>query len=624
MHKLTFKLSSGKWLALLWLVITITARATDFGDLRVQIENLSPGTHEHGYIEYRATIINRSSQQTHRVTLRLPATLTGADSTALRALTRTIEVAPQSTVTLSLFKPPLEIGGSGIAVLIDGVEQDELLPTLVSQYEAYRYSVRGHLLISPAIKQSGVMLQAERVLQNNSRGQQNIDYEALEKAPAEWSQHWLAYSSYDGVIVTGAEMRAAPANVREALQQYVECGGVLLIFGEWEIASIWQHTRSITSWQEIYQVEPTPTPQAAPEATPTPTPKPAATPVPIPVRTDSQHYEVGFGEIIVMNEPTPPALTDAQWRNIGFSFERTQEQLKGNYDFYENQKLSSLSGEFGTPVRGLFLVMLLFVVVIGPLNLWLLARWRKRLWLLWTVPAISLVTCLAVAGYAIFREGLRGVERVSCMTLLDETAHRATTLGYVSLYSPVTPGSGLHFGTQTELTIKAFSYSDARRGARRSLDWTTDQHLTTGWVAARVPALFELRKSETRRERLTITKNANGTFNVVNGLGANIETLWFADAQGTLHRAQNLAAGAPVLLERTETHLVEVDKMSMRQRFQSKWLDTIEKAPKEPERHLRAGHYLAVLDGAPFIEQGLSNLRERRARTLVYGIPAQP
>ncbi len=47
--------------------------------------------------------------------------------------------------------------------------------------------------------------------------------------------------------------------------------------------------------------------------------------------------------------------------------------------------------DIGIPVKGLFLLMLLFVLAIGPINLMVLARKKRRIWLLWTTPVISLL-----------------------------------------------------------------------------------------------------------------------------------------------------------------------------------------------------------------------------------------
>ena len=43
------------------------------------------------------------------------------------------------------------------------------------------------------------------------------------------------------------------------------------------------------------------------------------------------------------------------------------------------------------PVRGLFVLVLLFALGIGPVNLWLLSKYKRRIWLWWNVPAISLL-----------------------------------------------------------------------------------------------------------------------------------------------------------------------------------------------------------------------------------------
>ena len=76
--------------------------------------------------------------------------------------------------------------------------------------------------------------------------------------------------------------------------------------------------------------------------------------------------------------------------------------------------------ETTVPVRGLFVLVLLFAVGIGPANLWLLSRYKRRIWLWWNVPAISLLTCLVVFAYSLVSEGITGRGKTASMTLLDE------------------------------------------------------------------------------------------------------------------------------------------------------------------------------------------------------------
>src|SRR5205085_10307058 len=139
-------------------------------------------------------------------------------------------------------------------------------------------------------------------------------------------------------------------------------------------------------------------------------------------------------------------------------------------------------------------LMLGFAVPIGPVNMIVLARKNRRLWLLWTVPAISLVTCLAVFGYMLAAEGWQGHRRVAALTRPDGPSHRATTLAWAGFYSPLTPGDGLHFSQDTEVAPQsATEFRYGRRGGNaHTLDWGQDQHLARGWVQPRVPAHFML------------------------------------------------------------------------------------------------------------------------------------
>src|SRR5262249_7915405 len=186
---------------------------------------------------------------------------------------------------------------------------------------------------------------------------------------------------------------------------------------------------------------------------------------------------------------------------------------------------------------------------IGPVNLVVLSRKKRRIWMLWTVPVISLLTCVAVFGYMLLVEGWEGHLRTEGVTILDESAHRATTLGWTGFYSPFTPSDGLSFGADTELSPQIEDdYSYRSGGTARTIDWTSEQHLGTGWASARTPAHFMVRKSEKREERVTVDREAGGTLAMVNGLGEEIAQFWYADEQGRIHTAGPVPAGSQAAL----------------------------------------------------------------------------
>jgi hypothetical protein len=260
--------------------------------------------------------------------------------------------------------------------------------------------------------------------------------------------------------------------------------------------------------------------------------------------------------------------------------------------------------------------MLVFVAVIGPLNLLILSRMKKRMWLLWTVPLISALTCLGVSAYTIASEGLSAHGRTVAFTILDETSHRATTLGLMAFYSPLTPGDGLHFSYDTEVSTLEREYYYGQRSLR--IDWTEDQHLASGWVTARAIASFQTRRSETRRERIAIRHEAGGSVTVVNGLGVPIRRLWVADKKGLIHEVANLDAGDSAVMAQTGRWAVgSADQLS--KLFSESWQDLATDAEAR-SRWLRPDCYLAELESSSFVEEGLQAAGDRRVSALVYGI----
>jgi hypothetical protein len=582
-------------------LISITTYATDYGDVSVKVETVTDGISGSGYDEYRATIINRSKTQPRRITLVL--SVTGAVGHVVR---RIVEVAPSSTASISLLKPQ-GFYAPDAAVLIDGEQQDE--PAEIDESRTNAWTSRSEnahfLLISRNVDRSGLMNHTA-VIEGfkNAKSENDVAHLAYPSPMQEWSTNWLGYSSFDGVIVTSDELRAAPESVRSTLLRYVECGGSMVVIGEWEIPKQWEARREAIS--DVKESKESPGKLVAVE------------------KSNWQTFFVGFGELIVTGAVDPKAITPAEWAFIKNGWQNSRPENRTYYDIADINKDFSVVERIGIPVRGLFTLMLAFVIIIGPINLIWLSRRRKKIWMLWTVPAIALVTCLAVAGFALFGEGVSATSRTEAFTILDETSHRATTIGWMAFYSPITPGDGLRFSYDTELMPQWPEMWKYRGGGGvRTIDWSGDQHLASDWITARVPAFFKFRKSETRRERLTIRQSVSGAITVVNGLGADIRHLWVADRSGRIHLATKIGAGAQADL-RPINFQAAGDGSGLRDLFgDDDWLAMMRGVEQNPARSLMPGCYLAALDSNPFVEGGLSNVKTSISRSLVYGISAE-
>jgi len=272
-------------------------------------------------------------------------------------------------------------------------------------------------------------------------------------------------------------------------------------------------------------------------------------------------------------------------------------------------------------VRGLFITMLVFVTLIGPVNVYWLSRSRRRIWLLWTVPAFSLITCVFLVAYMLGTEGWHGHVRAEGITILDEPAQRATTIGWAGFYCPTTPQGGLHFSTDTELTAHLLSsrgiYVDKPQG--HAVEWSDQQILSEGWAVAKVPIHFMTRRSEKRLERVTVRKNNDGGLALVNSLGADIRSIHLAAADGKIYAANDVGIGVETKLQPTDRRAADrLDKFS--EAFAVTWIKSSEVMESKPEDYLRPGCYVAVLDDSPFLEQGLEYMQSRKLRSVVFGV----
>ena len=82
-------------------------------------------------------------------------------------------------------------------------------------------------------------------------------------------------------------------------------------------------------------------------------------------------------------------------------------------------------------------LLTLFVLIAGPINLYLLNRKDVRAWFLWTLPVISLLTSALVFVVSIFSEGVTPRVRAESVTILNQKEQEAVTLGGIGVYAPI-------------------------------------------------------------------------------------------------------------------------------------------------------------------------------------------
>jgi hypothetical protein len=571
--------------------------ASKYDDITISIESAPSGESYFGYAEYKIQAINQSTDTTHKVTVSIPSTNYGSSGDVIKRISRTFVVSPLSTASASIFQPPMAVWGQDMTVIIDGKKQEEQINVgrmahCQSTYYPSRY-YRGSInypnciLLSRSINSDDFQNGIDNAYSIGSSARTGgkttyCNFVKSDTSVQDWSTNWLSYSRYEGVVVSASDMEMMPVSIRDALLEHVNCGGTLLILGKWQQPSDWQQGSTSTSGVFVLSY-------------------------------------LGFGVIIQSDTTDVTSWSKETWKKLRSDiWIPTSAQLQGKTGIFNANQEFPVVKNLTMPVRGLFLLVLLFAVVIGPANLIFLSYKKKKIWMLWTVPAISIVGSLAIFFYSFFAEGWRGYERIQAITILNEKNHSSATIATNAFYCPMTPRQGLHFSYETEVT--PLSVEEAGSGRERTVDWSSDQHLDTGWVAARVPAHFMLRKSQVRRERLKINITDSKAINVVNGLGCDISKLYYADNNGRIYFAENIKAGEQKeLIDNKKTCSSNAAQDTWRNSYANKWYRLFEQLAFTPANYLKPNSYLAFVEDCPFIEKTLESVKDRRCESVIFG-----
>jgi hypothetical protein len=268
-----------------------------------------------------------------------------------------------------------------------------------------------------------------------------------------------------------------------------------------------------------------------------------------------------------------------------------------------------IPGVDGVPARAYLSILIVFSLLIGPVNYWFLWRKRQQVLLVLTAPFISAIFIVLLAGYVVAGEGLGVRGRAVTFTMLDQVRKQASTRASISLYAAgMTPAGGLRFARDAAV----FPIGPDGKGSREGqiLDLTDAQRFSAGVIQARSPTNFEEIAFRPARERLSFSREA-GAMSVVNGLGATVAVLLYRDGDKVYSLAGPLPPGGKEILKTGALDARNVVPSDLP--LSSRFTYLVENQP--------AGSYLAVLERSPFWDPGVSRVAERGGFHLVIGWP---
>jgi hypothetical protein len=197
------------------------------------------------------------------------------------------------------------------------------------------------------------------------------------------------------------------------------------------------------------------------------------------------------------------------------------------------------------PVTEFEVLITLFVIVIGPLNYWLLRRFKRLHLLVLTVPLAAAVTTVSLFAYAIVADGFDSRVRAYSYTTIDQRSGEAACWARISYYCGLSPGDGLEIPTDVAMyPIEPTWAGDQRYAEEKFTVWDGDtQRLTRGWLSSRTPTQYLSVRSHKSTHRLEVL-DAGDKVRVKNELGTNIKWLVIVTESGKMFSAANVATGA--------------------------------------------------------------------------------
>lgn len=595
-------------LSLLLLVAAgIHGRADDFGDISVTFTGLSSGETRHGYRPFNVRITNRSTSASHLVEIVIPNRSYSQSGNVLTELSRSVEVSPNSTVGLDLFQPAVPIYANDQAsVRVDGRNVGETHSWSSFRNHAAQMGYGGgsagvsgkgpfSILVSSSRSfnqsetQDGLLEAASPYLTTSARAIPGggvgklIDWHLSQISISQWPMNWLSYTAYDGIFLDEQEFQSAPPLVQSAIERYVTAGGFLALMNS-KISGPPFDVDKIDKKSANY----------------------------------IQSHK-GFGEVQLFRMEGASWFEGSDYSELLSGLHATELPWKNIPDSNDANSVFPIVDELRVPIRGFTALMLIFIILIGPVNFFILSKMNKRIWVIWTTPLIAGLTCVILFVYSLISEGVNSKELSRSMVFLDQSNNQFAYLGTLAYYCPLTPSEGLQFDNSTEVS-PWISMNRWVSGTARSMNWDDGQRLTRGWIAARTPAHFYVRKAGTRRERLEISRDAQGNLIALNGLGSSIEELIYRNEQGERFELTGLEAGQSGLL-RPMTGISESEKLvepaSMRDFYSnSVWTDIETNLDLEK---IGPQMYMAVLDGDPFLGDPLNGRVNSDRKTVVLG-----
>lgn len=198
----------------------------------------------------------------------------------------------------------------------------------------------------------------------------------------------------------------------------------------------------------------------------------------------------------------------------------------------------------------------LFALLVGPFNLFYLARADRRYRLFWTTPAISLGTSLLLVAFIVVQDGFGGNGSRVALTYLLPDQNKAVTVQEQVARTGVLLGRKFTAADDLFLSPVNFNTTNNRQFVQDDRQYSGD------WFASRSLQAQRIESIQPTRSRVQLLNGEpfkNGAPpTVVSSLPVELEELVFRDEKGRDWMGQHLRTGEPQTLKPGQSQQLSV------------------------------------------------------------------
>ncbi len=526
------------------------------------------GGSQGGYYPVRLSLVNAGPPRAIEVTLK-------ASGTGLPNVSRRVALDQNASASISLLVPLVGTGSfAELRTYADGRELESLRTHVTLPNPGGGNQPFSALVISDspvALKEfETAIASAAGSAVPSGVGSHLSDIERVE--PIRLPDTWLGYSGLDMVVTSAETLGKLDSLQRKAILDWALTGGCVAVFSDTlqaeelrnEIDNLTKSQPSAAvNWNPISQQfrRPINRIQVDDHEINGPSRPGNAEDFRWP---DTEEFlqlrQLGLGNVASLpSQPFDGTYQDWAWllHGIGFRQQILPKRLGVSGRLKNEDFLAFLiPGVRSVPVIAFAVAMSLFAILIGPVNYYLLAKRKRQGFLLVTIPAIAILSSLAMFAFSFVAHGVSVRSRVRSVTWIDQGSQSAVSLARIAWFAGFAPSDGLVFSTSTAFIPIWHADGSFNNG---SVDWTESQNLAAGFLRSRTRTQALTIGVRDERGRLTVTPNSdNGntaaTLNVTSGLEWPLEALIVWDDEGNAFATDAVEPGQAVTLRRFGHH----------------------------------------------------------------------